>query len=142
MDARRRFEHAYIMGQIKHIASLITGQKRDLLFLGDIEHHSAIVRTEQLPAHPVRLAHIKGSEGRVGYFDCEFYPLNRRFEERWINIAMLMTSDITAVPPLELVQVNGVFYVIDGHHRVSVAHSLNMLFLDAEVTKWTVENKD
>jgi hypothetical protein len=129
------------MGQIKHIAALITRQKRDLLFLGDIERRFTIVATEQQPARPVRLEQIKGSEGRVGYFDSEFYPLDRRFEERWINIALLMMADITAVPPLELVAVEDIYYVIDGHHRVSVAHSLNMLFLDAEVTVWQIAPK-
>ncbi|HEY3310826.1 MAG TPA: hypothetical protein VGK00_04225 [Anaerolineales bacterium] len=38
------------------------------------------------------------------------------------------------LPPVELIQVENIYYVRDGHHRISVSRSLGQDFIDAEVT--------
>jgi hypothetical protein len=42
------------------------------------------------------------------------------------------------LPPVVLVQVGDVYFVRDGHHRISVAHALGQLDIEAEVTAWHV----
>ena len=37
-----------------------------------------------------------------------------------------------------LVQVGDVYFVCDGHHRISVARALGQLAIEAEVTVWQV----
>jgi hypothetical protein len=40
------------------------------------------------------------------------------------------------LPRVSLVEANGVYYVKDGHHRVSVAHALCDSDIEANVTAW------
>jgi hypothetical protein len=42
------------------------------------------------------------------------------------------------LPPVVLVQVGDVYFVRDGHHRISVARALGQLDIEAEVTVWQV----
>jgi hypothetical protein len=43
-----------------------------------------------------------------------------------------------ALPPVTLVHVAGAYFVIDGHHRISVARALGQREIEAEVIVWTV----
>jgi ParB-like chromosome segregation protein Spo0J len=40
--------------------------------------------------------------------------------------------------PVELIQVGGTDYIVDGHHRVSVARALGYDYINAEITVWQV----
>ena len=60
-------------------------------------------------------------------------PLRDR--ERWVNVATAMMED-AALPPIELIHVNGTYFVRDGHHRVSVAKMIGQQEIDAIVTTW------
>jgi hypothetical protein len=42
----------------------------------------------------------------------------------------------TPLPPVELIQVGDVYFVRDGHHRISVARMMGQDSIDAEVTVW------
>jgi hypothetical protein len=42
------------------------------------------------------------------------------------------------LPPVVLVQVGDIYFVRDGHHRISVARALGQLNIDARVTVWEV----
>ncbi|HMN28746.1 MAG TPA: hypothetical protein PKE45_11405 [Caldilineaceae bacterium] len=81
----------------------------------------------------IPLAQIQGSEGRCGDFDADFRPLQWHNEERWINIALAYNRD-AGLPPVQLLKVGERYYVRDGHHRISVAHSIGMKEIEAEVT--------
>jgi hypothetical protein len=43
-----------------------------------------------------------------------------------------------ALPPVKLIQIRDVYYVCDGHHRISVARTLGQTDIDAEVIRWDV----
>lgn len=81
----------------------------------------------------VRLAEIKGTEGRKHDFDADFAPLTERVENRWVSVAMAILSG-KSLPPVELVKVGDEFYVRDGHHRISVAKALRQDAIEAIVT--------
>lgn len=137
-DASRRFERAFFVGQLRRLAALITQEDRRILWLGDIERAYTVTATEKLDEQAIRVESISGTQGRTGYYDRDFYPLDRRFKDRWVSVAVAMLRDVNSVPPIEVVQANSECYVIDGHHRVSVAHSLDLLYIDAVVTVWTL----
>lgn len=83
----------------------------------------------------VRLSDIKGSENRVEDFDIDFYPLKEHLEARWVRVAMGMHSGVP-LPLVELIEMDGVYYVRDGHHRISVAHALGYETVEAVVTRY------
>ncbi|MEA2418349.1 MAG: hypothetical protein QOE60_555 [Thermoleophilaceae bacterium] len=52
----------------------------------------------------------------------------RRWERLWIA-----SRRGAALPPIAVFRLDGEHFVDDGHHRVSVAHALGMVSIDAEV---------
>jgi hypothetical protein len=40
------------------------------------------------------------------------------------------------LPPVELIQVGSVYFVRDGHHRISVARAMGQQEIEAVVTVW------
>jgi uncharacterized ParB-like nuclease family protein len=65
-------------------------------------------------------------------FDPEFLPLNRRMRERWTRIYQAMVEG-DELPPIDVYKVDDNYYVIDGHHRVSVARNLDRPVINARV---------
>jgi hypothetical protein len=51
---------------------------------------------------------------------------------RWTGVAIMRLKG-RALPAVDLVQVGKVFFVIDGHHRISVAKALGEEFIEANV---------
>jgi len=79
---------------------------------------------------------IWGSEGRCRDFDRAFYPLRSHEKDRWLSIAVAREIGI-GLPPVELVQVGDVYFVQDGHHRISVARMQGQKAVDAGVKDLT-----
>lgn len=65
-------------------------------------------------------------------FDRAFLPAQARTKSRWKKIDELRLRDVN-LPPIQLYQVGEVYFVRDGHHRVSVARQMGQLYIDAEV---------
>lgn len=89
-------------------------------------------------AHPtvvqaVPIKQIKGSVNRCEDFDRDFYPIHDRFGWRWIRIVSMMLQG-TPLPAIELIQVGQIYFVVDGHHRISAAKMLKHEVMDAVIT--------
>jgi hypothetical protein len=83
----------------------------------------------------VPLSQIRGSEGRCDGFDDEFSPLDGHYRRRWTRLCCAVMAGVV-LPPVELIQVGDIYYVRDGHHRISVARALGQEQIDAEVLVW------
>jgi hypothetical protein len=106
-----------------------------LLALSQVESSASVTGRRFLGTRCVPIDRIRGSEGRSGDFDLRFRPLQSHSRERWVSL--LVAAQMGAVlPPVTLVQVQDVYFVIDGHHRISVAKALGQSEVDAEVTAW------
>lgn len=131
------YHSALKQGRRGQFWSTLARRSRRLLDLVSIEaqcvvdaHCDAVLRT-------VPLNQIRGSEGRVGDFDCDFYPLRQHTQERWLGIAAARQSG-KELPPVALVQVGDICFVRDGHHRISVARALGQTAIEARVIVWQV----
>ena len=76
---------------------------------------------------------IRGSEGRCQDFDAGFRPLRPDCRDRWVRIAVARLLR-TLLPPVTLTLVGDRYFVVDGHHRISVARALGQTEIDGEVT--------
>lgn len=81
----------------------------------------------------VQLDQIVGSVDRGRDFDRRFRPTSGRSRGRWEQIAAAARRG-EAFPPIDLVKVGQIYFVRDGHHRVSVARALGRTDIDAYVT--------
>lgn len=85
--------------------------------------------------HEIPVDHIVGSAApdfKSGDFDPGFLPINRRMRERWSRIYQAMVEG-GELPPIDVYKVDDNYYVIDGHHRVSVARNLGRPAINARV---------
>ena len=81
---------------------------------------------------PVPLAKIVGSVDRYRDFDRKFLPAQDHTAGKWKSIARAFYDDVS-LPPVKLYKVGDAYFVLDGHHRVSVAREKGVEFIDAEV---------
>jgi hypothetical protein len=80
----------------------------------------------------VPVAQIVGSVDRYRDFDDVFLPKQDSTAHRWKSIARAFYNDVD-LPPVRLYKVGDAYFVMDGHHRVSVAREQGIDFIDAEV---------
>ena len=85
----------------------------------------------------VPLSRIVGSMERADDFDRTFLPRRRDSADRWLRVARAY-ADGLPLPPVQLYEVGGDYFVKDGHHRVSVARVNGQGFIEAEVTTTSV----
>jgi hypothetical protein len=110
---------------------------------GDIDHIlpfdeviAALGRVQERDAGPriVPLDAIVGTVDRKSGFDRHFRPTSPQVRRRWERIAEAMRRG-EPMPPVDLYAVGEVYFVKDGHHRVSVARALGHDVIDAKVTE-------
>lgn len=94
--------------------------------LGFVSEHSAGLQV-------VPIAAIVGTVNRGSDFDRRFRPISGRVRGRWERIAAAMRRG-DSLPPVDLYRVGELYFVRDGHHRVSVACALGYAQIDAYVT--------
>jgi hypothetical protein len=110
-------------GKLRHLESeLGSGQLRNRHYAG---------------TQTIAIENIKGSANKVDAFDANFHPKSEHIRDRWTKIATAMLDDV-GLPPVELVQVGNDYFVVDGHHRISVALALGNTHIDAMVTVYSV----
>ena len=82
----------------------------------------------------VPLDAIVGTVDRAADFDRGFRPTSPRLRARWERIAAAQRRG-ESLPPVSLYKVGDLYFVRDGHHRVSVAKSLGRDDIDAYVDR-------
>jgi hypothetical protein len=84
--------------------------------------------------HTVSLEAIVGSVDRMRDFDRRFRPTTSRTRGRWERIAAARRRG-ESLPPISVYRVGDLYFVRDGHHRVSVARAMGDTVIDAYVTE-------
>ncbi|MPZ85775.1 MAG: chromosome partitioning protein ParB [Actinophytocola sp.] len=99
---------------------------------------AALGRTgeRRLGLQVITLDSIVGSVDRSREFDRRFRPTSGQVRERWQRLALAQRRG-ESIPPIEVYRIGDMHFVMDGHHRVSVAHALGLKTIDAYVTEVT-----
>ncbi|NJN99111.1 MAG: hypothetical protein HC875_35980 [Anaerolineales bacterium] len=115
--------------------SLITRRRPHLLPLDALARNIQPEQVTYLGLQDVPLKNIVGSAGRHRDYTQRFSPCasDERSKERWRLIYTLVVSG-AGFPPIEVYQVGDVYFVQNGHHRVSVATYLGWPDIQAYVT--------
>jgi hypothetical protein len=142
-DAQGDFSRARRARLLADIGRRLRREPDDVaLMLPFEEVVEALGRTGQhdLGLQVVPLEAIVGSVDRSVDFDRGLRPTSARLRSRWerINAAQRRGE---ALPPVSLFKVGGLYFVRDGHHRVSVAKSLGRTDIDAYVVEVTTRVK-
>lgn len=132
-EARRLFNGALLRANLKRAKAAITRQPRRLLILADVQAQA--VNRSYVGLKTVALDDIRGTQDKADSFDAEFHPLREDMATRWAGVAGAVLRGVP-LPPVELVEVDGTYYVTDGHHRISVARAMGQTAIEAVVTRW------
>ena len=81
----------------------------------------------------IKLDSIVGTVDRSRDFDRRFRPTSARVRERWERLALASRRG-EEIPPIEVYRVGELHFIIDGHHRVSVALAQGLSTIEAFVT--------
>ncbi|MCP5100974.1 MAG: ParB N-terminal domain-containing protein [Chloroflexi bacterium] len=111
------------------------GRTYELKSLNDV---TAVNERHYAGIHQVSITLIQGSEGRSNDFDHQFRPLRAHNQDRWVSVTTAKQTG-KMLPPVDLIQVNEIYYVRDGHHRISVARTMGQATIDAIVTIWSTK---
>jgi hypothetical protein len=131
------YSRAREQGRRGQVWSTLTGHSRRLLALGEIEANCTVHTCRYAGTRTVPISQICGSDGRSDDFDCDFNPLQDHNKRRWLSVAAARRRG-KALPPIKLVQVGDIYFVLDGHHRISVARALGQQDIEAKVIVWQV----
>jgi hypothetical protein len=107
----------------------------ELLCFDDLRKIPGAVGRIYRGTRTVSVAQIWGSVGRCSDFDRDFIPARASVEVRWKRIDRAFHRG-EVLPPVSLYKVGGFYFVLDGHHRVSVAAYHRVKWIDAEVTEF------
>jgi hypothetical protein len=136
--AVRKWRDARLLGQLGQVWSLLTGRSCRLLDLSAVRAESSLVGGHNVGIRTVAISRIQGSEGRSEDFDREFRPLQLHNRGRWLSVANARQRGV-ALPPVELIQIGDIYFVRDGHHRISVARAFGQDEIEADVTVWETD---
>ncbi|GAB1471353.1 DUF4032 domain-containing protein [Chloroflexota bacterium] len=129
---RADFNRARFKSFINQVFSVLSGQRNNLLSYDDIKEKLRIGGPIYRGMKTVRVDQIAGSLNRYHEFDRAFLPKEDQLAGRWTKVDRAFYQDVH-LPPVVLYKVGEVYFVVDGHHRVSVAREQGQEFIEAEV---------
>jgi hypothetical protein len=130
LRARRRAVAARLAARLR----LEPGDVGVVLPYEEVIEALGFVSERELGLQVVPIAAIVGTVDRRRDFDRRFRPTSGRVRGRWEQIAAAMRRG-EALPPVDLYRIGEIYFVRDGHHRVSVACALGRTDIDAYVTE-------
>jgi hypothetical protein len=105
-----------------------------LLVLRDVERRLPAITRRSLGVRAIPLVDVVGTEGRAATFTRDFEPRHESSRHRIRALAAAFpTGDF---PPISVVKLGDVYFVVDGHHRVALARQSGGELIDADVTEF------
>lgn len=127
------FARARLKAFFREIASMIARRPNEPLSFDVVKRSLKVFGQAYRGVQTVPIAKIVGSATlRYHDFDRAFLPTQIRTKSRWRNIDRLYYQNVD-LPPVQLYQVGDLYFVRDGHHRISVARERGQEFIEAEV---------
>lgn len=132
-QAQEDFVKARNKAWVNDLQNLMNPDKKKLLSFNDVKKILKPQNEVYAGLKVVPIKKIVGSEGRYNDFDNHFLPRSNELKQRWMNVDEAHLSNVV-LPPIQLYELGGLYFVRDGNHRVSVAKAQGVEFIDAEVT--------
>ncbi len=137
-QAKGEYAEARRSALMRRIWTSLTGQSNELIPFEELSKAVDATSQSYRGVRPVPLDKIIGSFGRSRDFDRAFLPTQEHSSGKWLSVDSAYNRGVT-FPPISLYKIGDAYFVVDGHHRVSVARQKGQKFIDAEVIE--VESK-
>ena len=104
-----------------------------LLPLREVTSHLRVLGESYVGLREIPIDRIVGSLDRSVDFD-RLFRTRRRDLRRRLDALQVAFAD-RPLPPITVYEAGGLYFVVDGHHRVALSRRQGGAFIDAEVTK-------
>jgi hypothetical protein len=121
-----------VTSQSWRVSSGVMASDESLLPLAEVTDRLRISGQHYVGVKPIPVGRIIGSVDRAVDFDRLFRPRRLPLRRRLRELHNVFPDGV--VPAISTYEVDGMYFVVDGHHRVALAHELGMDYIDAEVT--------
>lgn len=135
VEAERNFNSARRHAFLEDAVGLLRGRPKDLLSFDEVRRRLGLLSSRDRGVSEIPLDKIVGSVGRFREFTCTFWPRREELRVRWQRVFTCVHSS-SGLPPIEVYQVGDVYFVSDGHHRVSVARQIGLKVIEAHITEF------
>jgi hypothetical protein len=132
------FARARSKSFLRDLWALLSGKRNALLSYDEVKERLHIGGPIYRGVRTVEVAKIVGSVNRYRDFDQAFLPARNTLADRWQRVDRAFYEDVS-LPPVVLYKVGDIYFVVDGHHRVSVAREQGQEFIEAEVRECKVK---
>ena len=119
------FRKARREASLQEIMQLVTRRREELLPYEEVRRQLKGVEGSREELKEIPLDAIVGSVSRYNDFTRSFLPRSAIDRDRWTGVRRIATGS-TGIPPIDVYQIGEVYFVQDGHHRVSVARRLGI----------------
>ena len=137
VDAQHDFLRARRRATLAKLAARLRGEPDDvgvILPYEEVIEALGFAGERSVGLRVVPLETIVGTVDRSRDFDRSFRPTSARVRSRWEHLDAAMRRG-ESMPPVDLLKVGELYFVRDGHHRVSVSRALGREDIDAYVTE-------
>lgn len=131
-----RFDAAHRAALVQDLLAQVRGRPADLLPFDAVREKLRLRNLVDRGVHEVPLERIVGTVQREREFNRAFLPREESLRDRWEEIEGL-AEGAKGFSPVELYRVGNTHFVVDGHHRVSVARAMGSSTIEARVKEFT-----
>jgi len=130
--AMQDFQQARQRAALQNVLARLTGRSTALLSFEEVYRQLRASGSAERGRQEIPLEAIIGSVARYTDFTRTFLPRQESDAHRWAGV-MAATSNPAGLPPIQVYQIGETYFVIDGHHRVSVARALGVTHIEADI---------
>lgn len=134
------FFKARFRATLRGVITRLLRKGNRLLSLDTVLDGALVKGQHALGLRTVPINEIVGSSGRADDFDRAFYPRKNTTQERWVRINRAKQTGVE-LPPVELRKIGEQYFVMDGHHRISVARLRGQRYIDAQVVEMVIARR-
>jgi len=127
------FRRARNRANLQEIVARLTGKSAHLLSYEDVRRKLKAKKSGVRTLKEIPLDSIVGSVGRYNDFTRSFLPRRNSDEGRWARVKVAI--NLKGLQPIKVYQIDQVYFVLDGNHRVSIARQHGASHIQAYVTK-------
>jgi len=131
-QVRSDFQRARFKAFLNTVWASFSGKPASLLSYDEVKEKLRIGGPIYRGVQTVLVEQIAGSLNRYHEFDRVFLPMSNSLAQRWQSVNRAFYQEVS-LPPVVLYKVGQVYFVVDGHHRVSVAREQGQIYIEAEI---------
>jgi hypothetical protein len=137
VDVEDDFNRARRRHMLARFAGWLRGQPghvRRILVLDEVVAPLGWRGEHYLGLQTIPLDTVAGTVDSRRDFDRKFRPTSNRVRQRWERLDLAQRRGVS-LPPIDVYRVGDLHFVMDGHHRVSVAIATGHTTIEAHVTE-------